>query len=138
MRAVLDCNVYVSALIRPGGAPARILDALVAKKFESVLSNAILAELRRVLSYPKIRRRIVLSAPEQEAFLSAVGLLAVWVSDRKAGSPIVAEDPSDDSYILAALEGMADCVVSGDAHLLRLGKYEGVAIVSPREFLRRI
>jgi len=138
MRAVLDCNVYVSALIRPDGPPSKLLDAFTEGRFEAVVSAAILGELRRVLKYPKLRRRIVLDPMEQEAFLTALSLLSVWVEDRPAGETIVAADPSDDIYVLAAIEGKADYIVSGDAHLLALGAYDRIRIVSPKEFLEKL
>jgi uncharacterized protein len=47
----------------------------------------------------------------------------------------VAADPDDNKYLAAAVEGLADLVVSGDDHLLALKAYEGIRIVSAREFL---
>ena len=50
--------------------------------------------------------------------------------------PVVAEDPADDRYLEAAVEGGASYVVSGDAHLLRLKEFQGIRVVTPQEFLR--
>jgi len=47
----------------------------------------------------------------------------------------VIEDPDDDIFIGAALASGAEFIISGDEHLLNLGEYEGVRIVSAREFL---
>ena len=44
-------------------------------------------------------------------------------------------DPDDDLFVTAAVEGQADYIVSGDPHLLDLGEYLGVKIVSPRELV---
>ena len=38
-------------------------------------------------------------------------------------------------YLAAAVEGRAAFVVTGDPHLLAVGQYAGVRIVSPRAFL---
>ena len=47
----------------------------------------------------------------------------------------VKDDPDDDKYLAAALIGRAGFVVSGDHHLLDLGEYQGVTILTPRRFL---
>ena len=50
--------------------------------------------------------------------------------------PIVLEDPKDDIYIITAIEGNAECIVSGDNHLLNLNSYEGIPILKPSNFLK--
>jgi predicted nucleic acid-binding protein len=50
---------------------------------------------------------------------------------------IVEDDPEDDTIIIAAVEGKADCIVSGDRHLKNLGPYENIPILSPSEFITR-
>ena len=47
----------------------------------------------------------------------------------------VSEDPDDDIYISAALEGRCTYIVSGDPDLLTIGEHEGVRILTPRAFL---
>jgi predicted nucleic acid-binding protein len=47
----------------------------------------------------------------------------------------VSEDPDDDKYTAAAIEGRAAFVVTGDPDLLDIGAHESVRIVSPRAFL---
>lgn len=53
------------------------------------------------------------------------------------GEPIsvIADDPSDNMLIEAAVTGCCDYVVSGDPHLLRLGEYRGIQILTPAAFL---
>ncbi len=46
-------------------------------------------------------------------------------------------DPSDNAFLECAVDGRADYIVSGDRHLLGLGTYRGIQIISPREFLAR-
>lgn len=136
MRAVLDCNVFLSALIRSEGPPALILAALARQEFEAVLSPAIFAEYQRTVGYPKIRKRLLLSAREIQELQADLLLLSVWVEPVATRRPLVAADPSDDAYLLAAAESRADCIVSGDRHLRALREYEGIPIISPREFLQ--
>ena len=72
MRAVLDPNVLVSALLSPHGTPARLLRLWIDGAYDLVLSGELLDELRRVLAYPKIRSRV-----SEEQAASFVQLLVV-------------------------------------------------------------
>jgi predicted nucleic acid-binding protein len=47
----------------------------------------------------------------------------------------VPDDPDDNRVLECAVEGKADFIVSGDRHLLRLGSYEAIEIVTVRQFL---
>jgi putative PIN family toxin of toxin-antitoxin system len=136
LRAVLDANVFVSALIRPQGPPGRILASfLEGRAFELVVSASIFDELRRCLNYPQVRRRIAATDEELDLWVAALDLI---VEPTEGAMEVrgVSEDPDDDQYLAAALEGRAQFIVSGDRHLLDLRTYEGVRIVTPREFLR--
>jgi predicted nucleic acid-binding protein len=51
---------------------------------------------------------------------------------------VIATDPSDDKFLEAALEGKADCIVSGDKHLLALKAFRGIPILTARKFIERL
>jgi hypothetical protein len=134
LRAVLDANVVVSALIQPKGAPGRILSGLVEERiFELVVSPAILAEVRRSLSYPKVRKFIKVSEEDLDLWVASIELIARPVEGNLT-IHAVAGDPDDNKYIEAAVEGLAQFVVTGDRHLLSLKSYENIRIVTPRVF----
>ncbi len=126
-RAVLDTNVLVSGLGWPG-PPATILDAANDGRLVLVTSAPLLAELRRVLAYPKLAR--VIDGGAQLADLIAASSVVVVPSRVLA----VISDESDNRVLEAAIEGAADYIVSGDADLLDLGSFEGIPIVRPAEF----
>jgi putative PIN family toxin of toxin-antitoxin system len=44
-------------------------------------------------------------------------------------------DPADDKFLECAVAGAADYLVTGDEDLLAVGRYQGLAIVTAREFL---
>lgn len=135
MRAVLDANVLISALIRPAGPPGRILVRLFRDRaFDLVASDATLNELRHSLRYPKVRKYLDLSETEIDLWVVALRAVAVVVEGR-VSRLVVAADPADDIYLAAATDGLADYIISGDHHLLDLEVHEGVRIVSPRGFL---
>lgn len=134
LRAVLDANVYVSAVIRPEGPPGRIIERFLrGTDFEIVLSRAIVEEVLRALAYPKVRRLMRRNA-DPGLWFEDIVLLADLVTGERALSSIC-EDPDDDKYIAAASEGRAALVVTGDRGFLALKEYEGIRIVTPREFL---
>lgn len=135
LRAVLDANVFVSALIRPKGPPGQVLVRLLRDRaFTLVTSPAILTEVRRSLAYPRVRKHLIVSDEDLDLWVASLGLVGEPVEGRLRIAA-VAEDPEDDKYIAAALEGRAQFIVTGDAHLLALKTYEGVRMVTPRVFL---
>lgn len=132
LRAVLDANVYVSAIIHPAGTPGRLIEGFLREaNFELVLSPAIVDEVLRALGYRKVHR--LLRGADAQLWFEDVVVLADVVADRELSG--ICDDPDDDKYLAAALEGRASHVVTGDRRFLALGEHAGVAIVTPRAFL---
>jgi putative PIN family toxin of toxin-antitoxin system len=129
VRAVLDPNVLVSALLSPRGAPALLIARWLAGDFELVVSTRLLNELRRALSYPKLRQRI--PPTDADAYLETLRQSAVVASDPRR-PPGRSADPGDD-YLLALAEAERAMLVSGDRHLLDLA--DRFPVSSPRDFL---
>ena len=134
IRAVLDANVFVSALLSPGGFPSKILDAWRLEKFQLLTSFAILEEISRVLQYPKIADRHGWSKEKIRLFIEDLAHLTIPTPGERRLN-VIAEDPSDNRYLECAIEGEAEYVVSGDQHLLQLATYEGIQILTPKQFL---
>jgi uncharacterized protein len=126
-RAVLDTNVIVSGL-GWSGAPAAILDAVSDDRLVLVTSAPLLAELRRVLEYPRLAK--VIQGGAQLADLVAAS--GVVVSPSRVLT--VVRDDDDNRVLEAAIEGAADYIVSGDTDLLDLGSFQGIPIITPGEF----
>lgn len=131
MRVVLDTNVLVSAVIF-GGPPGEIVELAAARRLEFIISPALIVKFRRVLC-------------EKFAF-SDDALYLTETLLRRAGTvvepgrtlTVIAEDPEDDRVLEAAVEGKADVIVSGDRHLLALKAFQGILIMSPRQFLNQV
>jgi putative PIN family toxin of toxin-antitoxin system len=133
LRAVLDANVFVSAFVRPEGPPGQIVERFARQSaFELVLSETTAAEVLRALSYPKIRK-VARTRVKPDLWFEDILMLAEFVADQPIDP--VSDDPDDDKYIAAAIEGRASFVVSGDPDLLDIKEHAGVRIVSPRAFL---
>lgn len=133
IRAVLDANVLVSAILSPKGIPSRILSAWHEEKFLLFISGATLDEIGRVLRYPKIRKRHHWPEARIRRFLEDLSRLAVTTSGNLSLS-VITDDPADNRYLECAVEGQVEYLVSGDEHLLNLGTYQGIMILRPREF----
>jgi predicted nucleic acid-binding protein len=53
----------------------------------------------------------------------------------KSKFKVVKADPADDIILRTAFDGKADCIISGDNHLLSLGAFRGVKILTVDEML---
>ena len=129
MRAVLDPNVLISALLSPSGTPARIVRAWREGAFELVASALLIAELERALGYPKIERLI--PAREAQEFVAWIAAEAAIVGDSSEPPAIRSEDPGDD-YLIALAASERAALVSGDKHLHAFS--ERMPIFSPAQF----
>lgn len=126
-------NVIVSAMLAPSGTPAALLRHWQQGSFEMVVSPHLLAELGRVLSYPKIRSR--LSAEQAAAVIQLLSAQASLVDDPPFGTILEATDPGDD-YLLALAIVQRAYLVTGDHHLLDLDPT--LPIEPPAAFLARL
>jgi putative PIN family toxin of toxin-antitoxin system len=131
VRVVLDANVLVSALISQAGPPREIVGAWVDERYELIASPALLDELRDVLARPRFRLWVSLDVAAE--FIHGLAQDAVIVDDPPA-QPGLTPDPDDDYLIALARATHADCVVSGDRHLLDL-QAPDPPVLTPRQFL---
>lgn len=137
MHIVVDTNLLVPAVISQG-LPRRLVDGALAGAFELCTSDVLLAELLEVLSREKFVSRMAQAEMSPRGFVDDLRKIAVIVSP--ATMPRVIERDADDDHVLAAaLAGNADLIASGDKlHVLPLGSYQGIPIVSAREAVQRI
>lgn len=133
MRAVVDTNILVRAVIKPQGSVGPVLQRLRRRDYTLLLSRATLDELVDVLHRPRLRLKYGLS----ESALRAVIRLLVLRSElvQPDVQIVVCRDPKDDKFFEVAVSGQAGVIVSGDEDLLTLDPYAGIPIVSPSRFL---
>ena len=134
MRVVIDTNIFVSAAINPRGALAQVLDAWRDHQYELLISPSILEEVLEVIKRPSIRSRHGWSDEEIEIFFRGLQLFAVITPDDFAIAE-VEDDPDDDKFLVCAVEGAADYIISGDPHLLDIEYYQKIPIINPNQFL---
>ena len=137
MRAVIDTNVAVSALINPLGTPGRIVGEWKRAVYDWVITPDTFAEMEGVLNRGRITRYLPKGSTRAERFLRRLSETAVTVRPAESLS-VFPLDPADDRFIEAAVASNADFIVTGDLHLLELREYEGTRIVSPIEFLAEL
>ncbi len=134
MRVVLDANVLVSGFISARGSPAKVLDCWREEKFDVVVSPPILQELDRVLHYPRLQHRYNLPEDKTQGLLRMLRRQAIEVEPSEEVA-LIESDPADDRYLECALAGRVQFIVSGDRHLLELGEFQEIQILTPAGFL---
>jgi|SRR5271170_3794031 len=128
IRAVLDTNIIVSALLTPAGPLAPILDLAALRQFRCYLSEGILDEYADVLARAHLRL-------DQELVRKSIDRLkrsAIHVAPRKKLQ--VCSDPADDKFLECALEARADYVVTGNVRHFPT-RFQDIRIIIPRQFL---
>lgn len=133
MRIVLDTNTVISSLLWFGN-PRQILDLAEEGTVTICTSSDLLNELEKVLARPKFTGRFAAVGTSVEEVLDRFIELAEVVEVLEKVT-VVTADPDDDAVISCALAAGADCIVSGDAHLLDLKSYGDVEILSAAQFL---
>ena len=140
IRAVVDTNVWISALLNAAGPPAELVAAWARGELGAVVPLVVLDEIRDVLGRDRLRRRTGLADQEVSGFveLVAAGSTVVTTTGRKFGC----RDPKDDALLEAAILSSADVLVTRDDDLKRdldlidTMRREGIAIASVSTLLR--
>jgi putative PIN family toxin of toxin-antitoxin system len=128
VRVVFDTNIFVSALILPGGRAEEALTRVIEGADRLILSKPILDELLGVLA-----RKFSRDREELARVALWLGELAEWVRPTRHLS-VVAEE-ADNRILECAFAGEADVIVTGDRGLLRLGTFESIGIVTLQDYL---
>jgi uncharacterized protein len=138
VRVVLDANQFVSSLLVKVGLPAQALDAWRAGAYQLIVSPAILEEVEHTLGYARIQRKYNIAHSTVQQLIQELATSALVVAGSANVAGAVSEDPDDEIVLACAIDGDADLIVSGDRHLLDLGSYRDIPILSVRAFLDRL
>ena len=133
MRAVVDTNILVRAVIRPQGTVGPVLLRLRQGAYTLLYAAPLLEELVDVLGRPRIRDKYGLADGDIQTVVGLILLRGEGVVPE--GRITACRDPRDDKFLEVAVAGKADVIVSGDKDLLVLDPFAGIPIVSPRDFL---
>lgn len=136
MRAVVDTNILVRALLKPQGTVAPILGRLRQGDYVLLYSTEILEEIVDVLGRPRFRIKYGIQDRDVEALLALLVLRGEKVTPSQRIE--ACRDPKDDKFLEIAVEGRAEILVTGDQDLLVLSPFQGIPFVTPAEFLARL
>lgn len=132
MRAVIDTNVLISAIFWTG-SPKRLLNRVRRREVTFVTSRVLLDELKEILI--RADKPFKLTNEEADRVVKAVQNVAQVVETESQVT--VCRDEKDNKVLECAVDGGAEWIITGDAHLLELQSFEEVRIVSVAEFLSR-
>lgn len=140
MRAVVDTNILVRAVIKPAGTVGPVLLRLRHGDYTILYAQSLLEELIDVLNRPRIREKYGLTDQDIQAVVGLILLRgeAVLPPESEEERITVCRDPKDDKLLEIAVAGEADVIVSGDQDLLVLDPYAGIPILPPAAFLHML
>jgi putative PIN family toxin of toxin-antitoxin system len=118
MRIVLDANVLARGAPGSTGLAREIVDRSTNPPHLLVFSAESLAELGRVMRYPRLKTLHGLADSDIDDFVSELWSGAAKVSLPIAVATIVKRDPSDDPIVATAVNGAADALCTRDQHIL--------------------
>lgn len=146
-RTVIDCNVFVQAAATHDGAAAQVLRLFDQSRIKVYVSRTVIKELRDVLNYPKVRRKLTSLTDERVSeFLRRITYRAIAVSNvpRRFNYPRAHQD---EPYLDLSVAVQAQYLLSRDNDLLSLqGGHSnfakrfrqlcpGIRVVKPEDFL---
>jgi len=133
MRCVVDTNVIVSASVSALSVPREAVERVL-RNGVLLFSDFTMDELKNVLFRSKFDRYVRME--ERALFIAQLSASAEFVPTIQ----LVREcrDPKDDKFLEVALNGRADVIVTGDADLLALHPWRGIAILSPMDYSSRV
>lgn len=137
MRAVIDTNVLISGLISNKSFPAKVVDFWVLNKFEPVVSSDIVKEYSAVLIRDKFSA--LGSIAERLNLLDMLlSFDQVILVNPQQKIDVIKDDPKDNIFLECAVAGDCRLIVSGDQHLLQLQEYNGIEIITAKDFISRL
>lgn len=130
-KVVIDTNIFISAF-GWDGKPEGVLRLMEERRIINCITSDIYAELQRVVAYPKLK----FSPTLQINILEFVFAWSLFVQPEEIVA-VVADDPDDDKFLACAVAADAAAIISGDPHLLTLGAYRTIPIMTPTQFLEQ-
>jgi putative PIN family toxin of toxin-antitoxin system len=133
LRTVVDTGVAVSAVLLPRSVPRRAFDSALTRG-RLLVSAATVVELDEVFRRHRFNRYV----PEEKRleFLAALVREAEVVEVTEEITE--RRDPKDNKFLELAVSGKATHIISGDADLLVLHPFRGIAVLTPQDFLTSV
>lgn len=136
MKIVLDTNTWLSAIVWRGEAN-KIIEAIIDKKIEVIITQEILSEIIDVLNRERFEDFIENKKDKIEDLLRVIISISTLI-ETKNKIALIKEDPKDNIILEAASEAKIDYIVSYDRHLLNMIQFNKIKIITPADFLKLI
>jgi len=134
-RVVIDTNILISGLLGRTNSPSsHILQLMRTRNIMVVTSPVILEEVAEVINRERIVQLTHMDQQTRKAFIEEL-IARCSITE---GNPLLSQgsrDSKDNKFLACAVEGNVDYIISGDGDLLTLKEFEGIKIITPREFL---
>jgi putative PIN family toxin of toxin-antitoxin system len=147
---VFDCMIFLQGLVKERGMAVDCLELVENERIKLFVSEEILAEIKDVLTRPKLQARFsLLTEARVERLLEILNQKADLIKN----VPEVfsySRDPKDEKYVNLAVVAQADYIISRDHDLLDLmtdftaeakefrQRFRPLKIIEPSEFLQII
>lgn len=131
IKIVLDTNIFVSSIFWQGN-PHKIIEKAIQGEIQVYVSWEILEELKKILKRDFDEQDN--SIEEQIRLIERYA----FIVEPNIRLDIVKDDPDDNKILECAIASEAEFIITGDKHLLNILNYEGITILSPSDFLKRI
>jgi putative PIN family toxin of toxin-antitoxin system len=128
VKVVFDTNIFISAIVITNGKAEKAVLKIIEGDDSLIISKEIMDGVLSVLSTKFHRDRDAVS--HTALFLSDLAHLV-----KPARRIDVLEDDPDNRVLECALQGKADAIVTGDKEMLKLKEFEGIKIISLKEYL---
>ncbi len=134
MKITVDTNVLISATFW-SGASDKIITKVESKEIELILSEEIIKEYSEVLNYKEIQEKVKGKNLEMKRTIGKIISISTIISPRVKLNAVI-DDPDDNAILECAKEGNVDYVVSSDKHLLKIGQFQNIKIITPEEAMK--
>jgi len=128
MIAVFDTNVFIAAIITEGVC-SKLLSRARTREFYLISCPFIMTEIRRTLS-----KRFRLSHEEITSAIEPISEATDQIIEHNLKVTNICRDRDDDHVLACALAAKAEYLVTGDSDLLEIKNFQGIKILTPREF----
>ncbi len=130
VKVVFDTNVWISIFMEK---QLRDEFSRVKQNLTVYVSEDIALEISKVLQYPQVNKVLRKIGIREKDVLSILRVNSKKV-EPKLKLHVINEDAEDNKILECALAAKADFIITGDKHLLSLGKFRKTKILTPREF----
>jgi uncharacterized protein len=143
VKIVLDTNILVRAANGPRGMAMELVNLAITPPHHLLLSQFLVAEVNRVLRYPRVLKQHQLPEPAMQKFVDVLVQSSDLIELTDDSGITICVDADDNHLIALAIAGTADVICTRDRHLLapqvrEFLHHQQVEVVSDVDLLQRL